>query len=78
MEQISCEWGRLNGKKMWLKAIKSFQTETPVAIYHLLNSGHQATILAELKGILEEAHDRESDLDMVYKWEGHDIPELGM
>ena len=78
VERISCEWGRINGKKMWLKAIKSFQTETPIALYHLLNSGHQATILTELKGILEEARDREAELDMCYVWEGHDIPELGM
>ena len=78
VERISCEWGRLNGKKMWLKAIKSFQTETPIALYHLLNTGHQDTILLELKGILEDARDREVEADMFYQWAGHDIPDLGM
>ena len=78
VERISCEWGRLNGKKMWLKAIKSFQTETPIALYHLLNTGHQDTILSELKGILEDARDREVEADMFYQWAGHDIPDLGM
>ena len=29
VDRISCEWGRLNGKKMWLKAINSFKRETP-------------------------------------------------
>ena len=78
VDRISCEWGRLNGKKMWLKAINSFKTETPVAIYHMLNSAHHFTIIAELKGILEEAKDRETEVDMFYAWADHEIPELGL
>ena len=49
-----------------------------MAIYHLLNSAHQPTIISELKGILEQVKDSESDDDEFYRWGGHDIPELGI
>ena len=78
VDRISCEWGRLNGKKMWLKAIPSFKTETPVAIYHLLNSGHQRTLITELKQILEQARDAEAQVEFGYEWEGKDIPAFGL
>ena len=78
VERISCEWGRLNGKKMWLKAIKSFKTETPIAIYHMLNSAHNSTIITELTNILREAKDRESEADPFYIWEDSEIPEMAL
>ena len=53
VDRISCGWGRMNGKNLWLKSIASFQTETPIAIHHILNLGHQKTIAAELTKILE-------------------------
>ena len=78
VERISCEWGRLNGKKMWLKAIKSFKTETPIAIYHMLNSAHNSTIITELTNILREAKDREIEADPFYIWEDSEIPEMAL
>ena len=78
VERISCEWGRLNGKKMWLKSINSFKTETPVVLFHMLNTAHGPTIIAELKRILEDARDRESELDPDYEWKDHEIPQIGL
>ena len=78
VDRISCEWGRLNGKRMWLKTINSFTTETPVAIYHMLNTAHGATILKELNDILTDAKDRETEKDMFYKWGLEDIPQLAL
>ena len=69
---------RLNGKKMWLKAIALFKTETPVAIYHLLNSGHQRTITVELAQILTQARDAEEEVKSAYEWGGKDIPVFGL
>ena len=64
VDGISCEWGRMNGKKLWLKSTASFQTETPIAIYHMLNSGHQKMIAAELTIILESAQVLEAEVEL--------------
>ena len=66
----------MNGKKLWLKAIISFQIETPITIYHMLNSGHQKKITAELTKILESACDSEEELEYTYQHGGATIPEF--
>ena len=67
VDRISCQQGRLNGKKMWLKAIVLFKTEIPMAICHLLNSGHQRTIIMELTQILTQARDAEEEVEFSYE-----------
>ena len=63
---------------MWLKAIKLFKTETPVTIYHMLNSAHHTTIISELTKILQSAKDREMELDPYYEWADVDIPQFSL
>ena len=76
VNMICCEWGHMNGKKLWLKSITSFQTETHIAIYHMLNLGHQKMIAVELTKILESAHELEAEVELDYVHEGVPIPEF--
>ena len=50
---------------------------TPVVIYHILNSGHHATIISEICLILIEAQDKADEEDCGYKDNGHfSVPKI--
>ena len=63
-------------KKLWPKKISYFKTVTPVVMYHMLNYGHHATILYEIRTILIEAGDKTDAEECGYKDTGRDIPEM--
>ena len=44
VEMMSFEWSRMNGKKLMIKDLTSFSTETPIAVYHLYNNGHMESL----------------------------------
>ena len=52
VNQVSASWGMIGGNKLWPKKISSFKTVTPVVMYHMMNLGHHATILSEIRTIL--------------------------
>ena len=64
--------------KLWPKKISSFKTVTPVVMYHILNSGHHATILSDICPILVEAREKSDTEQRGYKDTGRDIPEMGI
>ena len=47
LSKVRVEWGKLGGKKLWLKRIPSFNTVTLVVIYNMLNSIHEPTLVPE-------------------------------
>ena len=67
----------IEGKKLWPKNISSFKTMTPLVMYHMLNWGHNATILSEIRPISSRHKTRRIQrsgdikiLDAIYlKWE---------
>ena len=61
LEGINIEWGRMKGKKLFLKELASFTSETPFAFYKMYNTGHWETIIAELNVILEKAREAASE-----------------
>ena len=76
VERISCEWGQMNGWKLWLKTISSFRSMTSITIYHMLSSGHQKTIATEFTRILKAACDLEEEVEDAYQYGGVKIPEF--
>ena len=58
VNQVRESWGMIRGGKLWPKKILSFKTMTLVVMYQMLNSGHHATILSEIRTILLEARDK--------------------
>ena len=47
-------------------------------MYHMLNSGHHATILYEIHPVLIEARDKADAEEWGYKDTGRNIPEMGI
>ena len=68
----------IGGKKLWPNNILPFKTVTTVVMYHMLNSGHHATILSEIRPIIIEAQDKADEEGWVYKDTGRDITEMGI
>ena len=61
LSKVCVEWGKLGGKKLWLKRIPSFNTATLVVIYNMLNSIHEPTLVPKIIPIFRQAH---NNLDM--------------
>ena len=51
---------------------------TPLVMYHMLNLGHHANILSEIRPILIEAQDKADTEEWGYKDTGRNIPEMGV
>ena len=68
----------IGGNKLWPKNIASFKIVTPVVMYHMLNSGHHATILSKICPILIEARNKADVEEWGYKDTGRDIHEMGI
>ena len=68
----------IGGNKLWPKKISSFNTVTPVVMYHMLNSGHHATILSEIRPIFIEPQDKADAEEWGYKDNVRDINEKGI
>ena len=58
VNRVGTSWGMIGGNKLCPKKISYFKTVTSVVIYHMLNSGHHATILSEIPPIIIEARDK--------------------
>ena len=78
VNRFGASWGMIGGNKLFPKKILSFKTWTPVVMYHMMNSGHHATILSEIRPILIEVRDKADAEDWGYKDTGSDIPERGI
>ena len=68
----------IGGGELWPKNISPFNTVTPVVVYHMLNLGHNATILSKILTILLEARYKADAEEWGYKDTGHNIPEMGI
>ena len=78
VNRVGASRGMIGGNKLWTKKILSFKTVTPVGMYYMLNLGHHAIILSEIRLILFEARDKADAEEWVYKDTGRDIPEMGI
>ena len=58
VNRIGASWGIIGGNKLRPKKISSFNTVTPVVMYHMLNLGNHATILSKIRPILIEAREK--------------------
>eukprot|EP00956_Cyclotella_meneghiniana_P018468 scaffold30756_cov39-Cyclotella_meneghiniana.AAC.6 len=80
MDRIAGEWGKVGGKKLYVKKIQSFTTVSVVNIFHIRTDNAFETILAEFKRALEEAKDYAENKNLegsdIYILE--DIPEMNM
>ena len=78
LQRVRHEWTRMNGQKIYIKSIPSFQTETPVAIYRMFNMAHHSTIVAELTLILYQARDAEAAADSDFAFHSTPVPHMGV
>ena len=62
--------------KLLPKNISSFKTVTLVVMYHMLKSGHHATILSDIRPILIDTGDNVDAEEWGYKDTGRGIPEM--
>jgi hypothetical protein len=80
LDRIAGEWGKLGGKKLYIKEVASFATQTVVNIFHLRNDNTLETIMAEFRSILQEAKAIAETEDPEnaghYSWMG--VPDLGL
>eukprot|EP00956_Cyclotella_meneghiniana_P025889 scaffold54940_cov39-Cyclotella_meneghiniana.AAC.1 len=80
MDRVAGEWGKVGGKKLYVKKIQSFTTVSVVNIFHIRTDNNFETILAEFKRALEEAKDYAESKSLegsdIYILE--DIPEMNM
>ena len=58
VNRVGASWGVIGENDFWPKKILCFKIVTPVVMYHMLNSGHHATILSKIRPILIEAQDK--------------------
>ena len=78
VNRVGASWGMIRGKKLWPKKILSFKIVKPVVMYHMLNSGHHATILSKILPIIIETQYKADAEEWGYKDTGRDIPEMGI
>lgn len=80
LDRVAGEWGKVGGKKLYLKSIASFHTMSVVNIFHLRNDNTPELILAEFERILceakEVAEQEEVDESMQFLWK--EIPQMNM
>ena len=77
VDRISCEWGRIGGRRLYVKEISSFNTQTAFCLYHVRKDCTKATMEAELKKVLDEAQDYGIQQDDEFQYGLEDIPDLG-
>ena len=55
LEQVAGEWGKMGGRKLYMKEIPSFSTMSVCNIFHLRHYNTPETVLEEFQQTLEEA-----------------------
>lgn len=80
LERVAGEWGKLGGKKLYLKEIASFSTMTAVNIFHLRNDNTQSTVLDEFRLTMEEAMviAEDEDEDGWLRFSLHEFPVMSI
>ena len=80
LDRVAGEWGKIGGKKLFIKSISSFNTRSAVNIFYLRNDNDLETIKEKFKQILEEAkeiaevEDEDGSREYFYK----EIPDLSI
>ena len=78
IERVCAKWEKVGGTRLFLRKLDAFKTNTPIVLYHMLNSIHQPTFIYELTPILERAHDALLQDNEDYAWWNEKVPEFGM
>ena len=80
LDRVAGEWGKIGGKKLFLKNISSFNTRTAVNIFHLRNDNDAETIKEEFRLILEEAKEiaEVEDAENAMEYFMREIPDLSI
>jgi hypothetical protein len=77
LSRIRQEWRKNGGNRLGVKELKTHVTKGAIVLYHLYNQGHEGTILAETKRMLEEARDLEEEEAMDdFEYGEKDVPEF--
>ena len=59
LNRISFEWGGMKGRRLQIKDLPSFLSETSFALYKIYNQGHWPSIIRELNTIMGKAREAE-------------------
>ena len=80
LERVAGEWGKLGGKKLYMKEIASFSTMTAINIFHLRNDNTPETILEEFRLTLDEAQviAEYEDEDGWLRFSIHELPAMSI
>ena len=57
INRISFDWGEMKVRRLQIKDLPYFLSETPFALYNIYNQGHWPSIIRELITILGKARD---------------------
>ena len=57
LNRISFEWGEMKGRRLQIKDLPYFLSETPFALYNIYNQGHWTSIIRELTMVIGKARD---------------------
>ena len=77
LNRISFEWGEMKGRRLQIKDLPSFLSETPFVLYNIYNQGHWPSIIRELTTILGKARDAASNDDnLEEECEARSIPPM--
>ena len=77
LNRISFEWGEMKGRRLQIKELLYFASETPFELYKVYTKGHWKSTMRELTMILEKARNAESRYDnLEEKYESQPIPPM--
>ena len=80
MDRVAGEWGKVGGKKLYVKKIQSFTTVSVVNIFHLRTDNTFETIISEFQRALQQAKDyaESKNLEGSESYILEDIPDMNI
>ena len=77
LNRISFEWGEMKGRRLQIKDLPSFLSETPFTLYDIYNPGNWPSIIRELSTIMGKAKDTaRTDKNLEEEYEARPIPPM--
>ena len=77
LNRISFEWGEMKGRRLQIKDLPSFLSETLFVLYKIYNQGHWPSVIRELTTILGKAKEAtRKDENLEEEYEARPIPPM--
>ena len=77
LNRISFEWGGMKGRRLQIRDLLYFLSETPFALYKIYNQGHWPSIIRKLTTIMGKARDAVTkDNNLEEEYETRPIPPM--